>query len=174
MNEENLKSQEDLTPSTEVDGTDYKALYFDEIQNAKKQRSRAQEAEAQIQSYQKKQERSKMKSLEEQEKYKELSETLKTQLDDALQYKEKYQTWEATEREELLSVLPEQDREGLQNESMQSLRYIAKQFTQNKPSIPEASLGIARNMNLEKPYGEMTDDEKRAYYEQTLQQRNKR
>ena len=169
MNDEELISQNDLTTKPEGDDADYKALYFDEIQNAKKQRARAQEAEALVQSYEKKQERAKIKSLQEQEQYKELSETLQSQLDDALTYKEKYQTWEATEREELLSVLPEQDREGLQNESMQSLRYIAKQFTQNKPSVPEASLGMARNINIEKPYGEMTDDEKRAYYDQTLQ-----
>ena len=166
MNEEQLKGQEGLPSTPEGDDVDYKALYFDEIQNAKKQRTRAQDAEALVQTFEKRQERAKVKSLQEQEQYKELSETLQTQLDDAVVYKEKYQTWEATEREELLSTLPEQDREAMQGESMQSLRYIAKQFTQSKPSVPEASLGMARNINLDKPFSEMNDSEKRAMYEQ--------
>lgn len=168
MNEELNTSQlgEQLTP--EGDNQDYKALYFQEIQNAKKLRGRAQEAEAMIDSYKKQQEEVKLQTLQEQEKYKELSETLKAQLDDALSYKEKYQTWEAKERQELLSMLPEQDREALQNESMQSLKYIAKQFNQVKPNVPEASIGMARNINIEKPYSEMNDSERRAYYDQAL------
>lgn len=166
MNEEQLQGQEGLPSTPEGDDVDYKALYFDEIQNAKKQRTRAQDAEATVLANEKRQERANIKSLKEQEQYKELSETLQTQLDDAVVYKDKYQTWEATEREELLSTLPEQDREGLQNESMQSLRYIAKQFTQSKPSVPEASLGMARNINIDKSYKEMSEIERRAYYDQ--------
>jgi len=56
MNEELNTSQlgEQLTP--EGGNEDYKALYFQEIQNAKKLRGRAQEAEAMIDSYKKQQE----------------------------------------------------------------------------------------------------------------------
>tara|TARA_R110000851_G_C13014584_1_gene559639 strand:- start:411 stop:929 length:519 start_codon:yes stop_codon:yes gene_type:complete len=164
MDEEIKGSQQDLESNPEGLDLDYKALYFDEIQNAKKLRGRAQEAEAEIHSYQKKQERSKIKNLQEQEQYKELSETLQTQLEDANTYKEKYQTWEANEREELLSILPEQDREAMHNESMQSLRYIAKQFNQSKTSVPEASLGMARGSNITKPYRDMDENERRAYF----------
>ena len=141
MSEEQLEGQEGLPSTPEGADVDYKALYFDEIQNAKKQRTRAQDAEALVQTFEKRQEKSRVKSLQEQEQYKELSETLQTQLDDAVVYKEKYQTWEATEREELLSTLPEQDREAMQGESMQSLRYIAKQIVDSaleakQPPLP--------------------------------------
>ena len=67
MNE--ATSQEGQTTSTGVDA-DYKALYMEEVQNAKKLRKRAQEAEFTIQESNKASETEKIRQLKKQEKYK--------------------------------------------------------------------------------------------------------
>ena len=57
-------------PSAQEDANvDYKSLYLDEVQNAKKLRKRAQDAEVTIQDFTKQQETQKVKQLKEQEKY---------------------------------------------------------------------------------------------------------
>jgi hypothetical protein len=147
MSEEQLEGQQDQTPMPEGESADYKTLYFEEIKNAKKQRARAQEAEAIADKYIKKQETFKANQLKEQEKFKELSETLQAQLDDASPYKEKWVSFEASRKEELLSKLPEGDREGLKDESLKTLEYITSKLEDSKPVNVQQSVGAARNIN---------------------------
>ena len=118
------ETQESQPIATEDANVDYKSLYLDEVQNAKKLRKRAQDAEFSIEENTKVRETQKVKQLREQEKFQELSENLQKQLDAVTPYKERWETHEATRRDALLSKLPEEDREGLQTESLKTLEYI--------------------------------------------------
>ena len=112
------ETQESQPSAQEDANVDYKSLYLDEVQNAKKLRKRAQDAEFSIEENTKVRETQKVKQLREQEKFQELSENLQKQLDDVSPYKEKWESHESSRRDALLSKLPEEDREGLQTESL--------------------------------------------------------
>ena len=59
---------------------DYKALYHEEVENAKKQRHSKQELSKQLADIQKEKETAKVRGLKEQEKYQELAEELQKKL----------------------------------------------------------------------------------------------
>ena len=50
-------------------------------------------------------------------------------------------------RDTLLSKLPEEDREGLQTESLKTLEYITSKLEQEKPVNPQHTPGQSRNVN---------------------------
>tara|TARA_Y100000401_G_scaffold112448_1_gene111886 strand:+ start:260 stop:799 length:540 start_codon:yes stop_codon:yes gene_type:complete len=156
-------SQSDTTTGSD-DHVDYKSLYLDEVQNAKKLRKRAQESEMAVKDLHTAQETQKVKQLKEQEKYKELYEDATKKLEDAMPYKEKYIQAETSRREELLSQLPKKDRESLNAESTKALEYIVNNLNQTKPSNPQSIPGAARDTAPDKPWSEMNDAERRAYY----------
>ena len=138
MSEEEIQVQEN-TQEESADSLDYKALYLEEVQNAKKQRHRAQEAESTIQDYAKKQEAQKVSSMKEKEQFKELSEELQKQVEGLTPFKERWDNHELEMRESYLAKLPEEDREALQGESLKSLKYIADQIVESKPTpLPSA------------------------------------
>ena len=144
--QENLNVQEEQPVVTDDANVDYKALYLDEVQNAKKLRKRAQESESTIQEFTKAQETQKAGQLKEQEKFQELSENLQTQLDEVSPYKERWESYETSERESCLSKLPEEDREDLQGESLKTLKYLVSKLEELKPVNPQANPGQARNI----------------------------
>ena len=74
MNEETQVTEpvQESTPQIQDESADYKTLYLDEVQNAKKLRKRAQDAETTVQVTTKEKETLKVKTLKEQERYKEL------------------------------------------------------------------------------------------------------
>ena len=144
--QENLNVQEEQPVVTDDANVDYKALYLDEVQNAKKLRKRAQESESTIQEFTKTQEPQKATQLKEQEKFQELSENLQTQLDEVSPYKERWESYETSERESCLSKLPEEDREDLQGESLKTLKYLVSKLEELKPVNPQANPGQARNI----------------------------
>ena len=160
MNEETQPVQES-TPQSQDESVDYKALYFDEMQNAKKLRKRAQDAEETVQKNTKTQETLKVKQMQEQEKYKELYESVAP-------FKDKWESYESKRREALLSKLPEEDREGLNQKDLATLEYIVRLKEESKPVNPAHSPGMPRNVPLEinKPWGEMSESERRAVYTQ--------
>ena len=164
-------------PSAQEDANvDYKSLYLDEVQNAKKLRKRAQDAEVSIQDFTKQQETQKVKQLRKQEKYQELSENLQKQLDSVTPYKERWETHESTRREALLSKLPEEDREALSQKDLDTLEYIVNLKNESKPSNPAHTPGMSRASSIDtsKPWGDMTDEERRAYYTEAAMMKGKR
>jgi len=164
MNEETQDTQpvQESTPQVQDESVDYKSLYLDEVQNAKKLRKRAQDAETTVQASTKERETQKVKQMKEQEKYKELYESVAP-------FKEKWETHESTRREALLSKLPEEDREGLSSKDLDTLEYIVKVREEAKPSNPQHSPGMARNISTNtKPYSEMNYDEKKAHHAKVL------
>ena len=164
MNEEIQDTQpvQESTTQVQDESVDYKTLYLDEVQNAKKLRKRAQDAETTVQVTTKDRETQKVKQMKEQEKYKELYESVAP-------FKEKWETHESTRREALLSKLPEEDRESLGQKDLDTLEYIVKVREEAKPSNPQHSPGMARNISTNtKPYSEMNYDEKKAHHAKVL------
>ena len=176
MTEEGVQMNEDTQPvqegTTQIqdESVDYKTLYLDEVQNAKKLRKRAQDAEKTVQETTKAQETQKVKQMKEQEKYKELYESVAP-------YKEKWETYESNRRETLLSQLPEEDRETMSSKDIETLEYVVKLKTESKPVNPAHNPSMPRNIPLDinKPWGEMSEAERRAVYTQKAnEQANRR
>ena len=139
MNNEKQPVQDSTTQSQD-ESVDYKALYLDEVQNAKKLRKRAQDAEETVQKNTKAQETLKVKQMQEQEKYKELYES-------TAPFKEKWESYESKRRETLLSKLPEEDRESMSSKDIETLEYIVKLKEEAKPVNPQHSPNQSRNVN---------------------------
>tara|TARA_R100001443_G_scaffold100791_1_gene108310 strand:- start:1535 stop:2056 length:522 start_codon:yes stop_codon:yes gene_type:complete len=165
--QKNTEGQLDSMPEQDDSGSDYKSLYLAEVQNAKKLRKRAQENESLIEKFHKTQEEEKNTQLLEQQKFQELSENLQRQLDEATPYKQKWEDYESQTREELLSQLPEDDRESLKTESLKTLKYIVKKLD-SKTSNPQATVGAVRNVTIDKPYAEMTEAERKQWHQDTM------
>ena len=166
MNEETQPKQEaqEEQPQIQDGSVDYKALYLDEVQNAKKLRKRAQDAEETVQVTTKERETQKVKQMKEQEKYKELYESVAP-------FKDKWESYESNRRETLLSKLPEEDRESMSSKDLDTLEYVVKIKEESKPSNPQHQANASRNMHIDKPYSEMTDKERRAWHEKTFKQK---
>ena len=161
--------------STSTDSNvDYKALYHEEVENAKKQRHAKQDLADQISKFKKDQETAKVRSLKEQEKYKELAEELQKKVDVLSPFKEKYETFETETRNSLLEQLPEEDREELASKDISTIRLFVNKFNNQKPSNAQHVPGTIRNNVPDKPWSEMNDSERRAYYEHKAQEQASR
>ena len=167
MKEEEGVQMNDVNESQEGKSTvqgenvDYKALYLDEVQNAKKLRKRAQDAEDTVQVNTKERETQKVKQMKEQEKYKELYESVAP-------FKEKWETHESTRREALLSKLPEEDREGLSSKDLDTLEYIVSIKEESKPVNPSHTPAQSRNIKSDvegKDWTKMDDRDRRGNWD---------
>ena len=159
MNDVN-ESQEGK-PTIQGENVDYKALYLEEVQNAKKLRKRAQDAEETVQVTTKERETQKVKQMKEQEKYKELYESVAP-------FKEKWETHESTRREALLSKLPEEDREGLSSKDLDTLEYIVSIKEESKPVNPSHTPAQSRNIKSDiegKDWTKMDDRDRRGNWD---------
>ena len=160
MNEETQATQpvQESTPQIQDESVDYKSLYLDEVQNAKKQRKGKQDAESKLQEATKIQETQKVKQMKEQEKYKELYESVAP-------FKDKWEIHESTRREHLLSKLPEEDRESLSQKDLDTLEYIVKVKEEAKPVNPQHQANASRQVVIEKPFASMNEAERQAWHE---------
>ena len=163
MNEEKQEAQEAQTeqPQSQEETVDYKALYLDEVQNAKKLRKRSQDAESSLSAFTKKQETHKVKQMQEKEQYKELYESVAP-------FKEKWESYESSRREALLSKLPEEDREKMSSKDIDTLEYIVGIKEESKPVNPQHQASAPSKVNLDKPYEQMTEQERKVWHEQTV------
>ena len=160
MNEETQPVQES-TPETQGEPADYKALYLDEVQNAKKLRKRAQDAEETVQKNAKAQETMKVKQMQEKEQYKELYEQVAP-------FKEKWESYESKRRESLLSKLPEEDREKMSQKDLDTLEYIVSIKEESKPMNPQHQPNASRKVVTDKPYEQMSEQERRAWHQDVM------
>ena len=175
MNEETQDTQpvQESTPTTQDEHVDYKALYLDEVQNAKKLRKRAQDAEITVQDVTKEKETAKVKTLKEQEKYKELYEETNGKLDNALKFQEKWETHESTRREALLSKLPEEDREKMGLKDLETLEYIVSMKEESKPVNPAHNPAQSRNINMEEDWTKLDEKGRRENWGNIMQKYKK-
>ena len=160
MNEETQDTQlvQESTPQIQDESVDYKSLYLDEVQNAKKQRKGKQDAESKLQEATKIQETQKVKQMKDQEKYKELYESVAP-------FKDKWESYESTRREVLLSKLPEEDRESMSSKDIDTLEYIVKVKEESKPVNPQHQANASRQVVIEKPFAMMDEAERQAWHE---------
>ena len=166
MNEEAQDTQpvQESTLQAQDESVDYKALYLDEVQNAKKLRKRAQDAEETVQKNTKTQETLKVKQMQEQEKYKELYEQ-------TAPFKEKWESYESKRKETLLSKLPEEDRETMSSKDIDTLEYIVKLKDEAKPVNPAHNPNQSRNINsnnINKDWTSLKGEEGKKNYEAYL------
>jgi hypothetical protein len=127
MSNENIDQTDQTTQSD--DNVDYKALYQKEVQNSIGLRKRAQSVESDLTSYQDKAETDKKEKMKANEQFKDLSDSLQKQVDDLSPYKDKWDNFETVKREELLSKLPEEDRERMKDKDLDSLDYITSKIS---------------------------------------------
>ena len=164
--------QEPQHQSQDDSNVDYKALYLEEVNNSKKLRKRSQEAETKVTEFTKAQETNKVKQMKEQEKFQELSEELQKRLDDVSPYKEKWEAHEAGQRDKYLSKFPKADREKFANESLQVLEYMTDKLNEPNSKPAQHKPGMSRSSNINKPWTDMTDEEKRVFYTQRANEQN--
>ena len=160
MNEETQPVQESTT-QIQDESVDYKTLYLDEVQNAKKLRKRAQDAETTVQASTKERETQKVKQMKEQEKYKELYESVAP-------FKDKWESYESKRRETLLSKLPEEDREGLSSKDIDTLEYIVSIKEESKPINPAHTPAQSRNIKSDaqgQDWTKMDDKDRRGNWD---------
>ena len=158
--------QESHQESQSDSNVDYKALYLDEVSNSKKLRKRSQDAEAKVTEFTTAQETNKVKQMKEQEQFQELSEELQKKLDSTLPYREKWEAHEAAQRDKYLSKLPKADREKFANENLEILEYMTNKLNESTTQPVQHKPGAPRAVSFDKPYSEMNDQERRAYYTQ--------
>lgn len=145
-NHQNTEGQLDPSPEQSDEGVDYKSLYLTEVQNAKKLRKRSQDAEGQLTEFTKGQEEQKFAKLKEQEEFQTLSEELKSQLDEALTYKDKWTSYEDERRNSLLSKISDEDKEKLGQVDLATLEYFVAKLEESKPANPTPSVGMSREI----------------------------
>ena len=163
------ETKEQTVQTTESDeSVDYKSLYLQEVQNAKKLRKRSQDAEKKVSSYDSKVEEQRIAHLKENEEYKTLADELQQKLDTVNPYKEKWESHESQTRESLLSKVPEADRELLKGKDLQTLEYIVSKQEESRPINPQTQFGVSRNVKIDKSLGQMTDIEKRSNWNDIL------
>ena len=133
------------------------------IAESKKYRKRAQDAETQLVKLQKKFANQEEAKLKEKEDFKTLYEQASSKIDSLTSNSEKWGKYEETKRASLLESHPEEDREHLSNLDLETLEYVTNKINNTKPNAPEV-IGRSKNPKIEKPWGEMTDAEKRAHY----------
>ena len=172
-NEETAVSQTD-EQLTQDENVDYKALYLDEIQNSKKYRKRAQDSETANSNYLKEQETAKVKSLKNQQKYKELYEETQAKFDAVVGYEEKWKQHEAQTRDNLLSELPESDREMLKGKDLETLSYIVNQRKElsetHRPNNPRHTSGKVDTNNVsDKPFKDMSEDDLKGNWKNVIE-----
>jgi len=168
MNEEAKETQpvQESTPQVQDESVDYKSLYLDEVQNAKKLRKRAQDAEVTVQENTKSQETQKVKQMQEQEKYKELYES-------TAPFKDKWESYESKRRESLLSKLPEEDREKMSQKDLDTLEYVVSIQEKSKPVNPAHTPNQSRNMNIEEDWTKLDEEGRRKNWGNIMQKYKK-
>ena len=160
-------SQDDNTQASE-DTRDYKSLYLKEVENSKNQRSLKQKFRNENDKFKTKQEEIRKKEMSVQELNNELTAKTKSYEEQLSKYKER----DEIEKTELLEKLPEEDREDFSNLNLTQIKKVVKRLTQAKPETLKEVHGAVKTVTLDKPYGQMTEAEKRSWHNQVLNQKN--
>ena len=107
------------------------------IAESKKYRQRAQQAETQLAEFQKKLEQQENTKLKEKEEWKTLAEQNEAKLNDALPYKDKYETLYSANKQKILSKFPEEQQEKFKDKDPEWLESLLE--AQGKNDFAETS-----------------------------------
>lgn len=132
---------------------------------SQKMRKRAQAAEAELEKFKARNKKIEEDSLVEQNKYKELWEKDKVDAEWARNYRK-------TKKASLLEKIPEDKRDNFKSWDLDQLETYIADVGASKSEPAETMKPVPGQVNmpeLDKPWGEMNDQEKRAYYAQAAQ-----
>ena len=149
---------------------DYESLFNAEVGNSKKLRKRAQEVEKQLESINLKIETQKEEKLIADGNLQELVDGLKA--DNKKMKAEQMESMSIVSkiRADLLNQVPEEEREALQDLPYNTLKLVVDKMTNIPASaLPNTTPGV-KEVVMDKPYGQMTEDERRAYHNAKVNQ----
>ena len=124
---------EGTTPQTPTETPDVGSL----IAESKKYRQRSQDAEAKLAELQTKLEQQDNAKLKEKEEFKTLAEKFEIQVNELTPFKEKYETILANRKEQLLSQIPEDQRDKFKDKDIDVLEFMTSEL-QTANSEPSA------------------------------------
>ena len=154
---------EQPTQETPASSPDVGAL----IAESKKYRSRAQDAEARIAEMEKKFAKAEEAKLKEKEDFKTLYEKVSSENETLSSVADKWTRYEETRRASLLEKHPEEERDSLSNLDLETLEYVTGKINNTKPNAPQV-LGQTKQAKLEKPFSEMSKQEKSANWQSII------
>ena len=150
------------------ENVDYKALYNEEIANSKKQRKGKQDFQSKYETLIESQKVAEEEKMIADGKLKEVIDAQKAELKSYKLAKEELDSLKASEMKSLLEKIPEDKREQYQNLDVPMLRNIVEDFYTNQNSNPQPKPGASRQVEINKPYAQMTEEERKIWHNQTL------
>ena len=178
MTEESLGIQQNTDPSAEAESNtsgevvDWEKKFHEEVKQSKSYRTRAQDAEGNLDKYNKKQESARKKKLEEEGKLQQVIDEQDALIVNLREKAEYGIQLEKSQKQDLINQLPEDDRADFEDLPVNQLKKIIPKLVAaqtSKPEIPSIK-GSVNTLSLDKPWGEMNDAEKRAFYSHKAQE----
>ncbi len=83
----------------------------------------------------------------------------------------KYEERDEAEKMDLLNKLPDKDREEFSDLPLSKIKLIVARLTQASPDTLKGVHGAVKPVKIDKPYSQMNDQERRAYFNQLQNQR---
>ena len=158
-------ASEQPTQETTDNSTDVSSL----VAASKKYRKRSQDAEARLAELEKKLTSAEEAKLKEKEDFKALYEKVSSENEALDATAQKWNKYEENRRNTLLESAPEDERERLAGLDLDTLEYVTDKISNEKPNMPEV-VGRARNVQPQKPYAQMSEDERRANWADVVKQ----
>ena len=164
MSEEKPVVTETVSEGTTTEAntqTDVGAL----IAESKKYRKRSQDAEAQLKELQSQLAKAEEAKLKEKEDFKTLYEQTSGKMEAYKAQADKWTSYETAKREKLLNSVPEEERDAMSKLDLETLEFVTNKINNTKPNAPEV-VGTSKGFTTNKSWGEMSDAERRAYYDE--------
>ena len=156
--------------SNQNESRDFEKSYADEVENAKKLRKRAQDAESRIAKYESEKKASREKKLKEEGKFQELLAEKDALINNMQSKYDEANQIISSEKEEILQSFQEEDRADFENLNLTQLKKIQKKLQVQRPDNPLSPKSTIKSPISTKPYSEMTESEKREWHERTVSQ----
>ena len=118
------------------------------IAESKKYRQRAQQAETQLAEFQKKLEQQENTKLKEKEEWKTLAEQNEAKLNDALPYKDKYETLYSANKQKILSKFPEDQQEKFKDKDPEWLESLLEAQGKNDFTVTSERASVPKNQEF--------------------------
>ena len=150
-------ASEQPTTETTDNSTDVSSL----VAESKKYRKRSQDAEARLAELEKKLTSAEEAKLKEKEDFKALYEKVSSENEALDANAQKWNKYEENRRNTLLERLAGLD--------LDTLEYVTDKISNDKPNMPEV-VGRTRNVQPQKPYAQMSEDERRANWADVVKQ----
>ena len=163
MSEDKTTAVEETVSETSAKDNTQDSSIEQYIAESKKYRNRAQDAEARLAKLEKSLAKAEEAKLKEKEDFKTLYEQASSKIENLTNFADKWRNYEETKRAQLIELHPEEDREQMSKLDIETLEYVTNKINNVKPNAPEL-IGASKPNVPDKKWGDMTDEEKRAYY----------